>query len=219
MKKLKFLRKNPYKKETCEFSVGFTFRAKREMEAAGFTLIELLLVVSLIAISVGVTGDVITSLIRSYTKTQVQNEIEQNANFASFKLEKEVRNASYTTFPAANGGGNTTLRFVNRDGTNLICYRVRTVSGVGILERGTSANLAVADCSNYSAVTNSANIGGVNVTCNVIVPGNNCFSVTQAAGGPFVVRVHLEFAQVGGGSAALTGNVVFDNTLVVRGSY
>ena len=204
MIKLKYLKKSPYKKE-----------------ADGFTLIELLLVVSLLAISVGVTGDVIASLVRSYTKTQVQNEIEQNANFVTFKLEKEVRNASYTLFPVANGVGNTVLRFVNSDSTRLICYRLVTVSGVGVLQRGwfsLSGGIPL-DCSNYTAVTNSASIGGVNVTCNVLAPGNYCFNITRAVGGPDVVKVHLEFAQVGGGGASQTGNVVLDNTLVVRGSY
>ena len=45
----------------------------------GFTLVELLIVVSIIIIVVGVTGDIILSLVRSYSKTQITNEIEQNA--------------------------------------------------------------------------------------------------------------------------------------------
>ena len=200
---LRHLRKNPYNNKT-----------------AGFTLIELLLVVSLLAISVGVTGDVITSLIRSYTKIQVQNDIEQNANFASLKLEKEIRNASYTILPYVNGSGASTLFFLNSDATKLICYRV-TYSGAGVLQRGwasTSGGIPGA-CSNYTNVTNTSLVGGVNVTCNTLVPGNDCFKITKAAGGPDVVKIHLEFTQVGAFGVSQTGSVIFDNTLVVRGTY
>ena len=53
----------------------------------GYTLIELMLVIALLALTAGVTGDIIISLVRSYSKTQVANEIEQNAGFVSLKLE------------------------------------------------------------------------------------------------------------------------------------
>ena len=59
----------------------------------GFTLIEMLLVVLLLALTVGLTIDMLLSLIRSNTKTQVINEIEQQANFVTLKLEKELRDA------------------------------------------------------------------------------------------------------------------------------
>ncbi|OGC50973.1 hypothetical protein A3A69_02450 [candidate division WWE3 bacterium RIFCSPLOWO2_01_FULL_37_15] len=204
---LRHLRKNPYNNKT-----------------AGFTLIELLLVVSLLAISVGVTGDVITSLIRSYTKIQVQNDIEQNANFASLKLEKEIRNASYTLLPYVNGSGAMTLFFLNSDATKLICYRVSFSGGAGVLQRGwasTSGGIPGA-CTNYTNVTNTSQIGGVYVTCNVLVPGlPDCFKITKAPGGPEVVKVHLEFTQanVGYPTVSGTGNVIFDTSIVVRGTY
>ena len=68
----------------------------------GFTLIELLLVVGLLALTVGITSDILLSIVRTYNKTQVTNEIEQQANFVSLKLEKEIRNAQTVTL---EGGG------------------------------------------------------------------------------------------------------------------
>ena len=53
----------------------------------GFTLVEMLLVVFLLALTMGLTSDMLLSLIRSNTKTQVINEIEQQANFVSLKIE------------------------------------------------------------------------------------------------------------------------------------
>ena len=60
---------------------------------SGFTLIEMLIVVVILAIVVGMTSDMLMSLIRSNTKTQVINELEQQANFVPSKrslLSKEV---------------------------------------------------------------------------------------------------------------------------------
>ena len=61
---------------------------------AGFTLVELLIVVALVIISAGVTSDIILTLIRSYNKTRISNEIEQNGNFVILRLERELRDAS-----------------------------------------------------------------------------------------------------------------------------
>src|SRR3990167_7157761 len=68
---------------------------KRDSSAVGgFTLVELLIVVALVIISAGVTSDIILTLIRSYNKTRISNEIEQNGNFVILRLERELRDAS-----------------------------------------------------------------------------------------------------------------------------
>ena len=99
----------------------------------GFTLIELLLVVGLLALSVGITSDILISLVRSYSKSQVINEIEQNANFVSQKLEKELRNAANidaidtdTTLNDLPGGSSIT--FTDRKGDQIV-YRLNTSTG------------------------------------------------------------------------------------------
>ena len=75
---------------------------KQANNQKGFTLIEMLLVVLLLALTVGLTSDMLLSLIRSNTKTQVINEIEQQANFVTLKLEKELRDSMDASTGAQN---------------------------------------------------------------------------------------------------------------------
>lgn len=65
----------------------------------GFTLLELLIAISLLAITAGLTGDIILTLVRSYNKIRITNEIEQTGNVAMSKLEKELRVATKLTEP------------------------------------------------------------------------------------------------------------------------
>lgn len=78
----------------------FTFQAhKRKVSQAGFTLLELLIAISLLAITAGLTGDIILTLVRSYNKIRITNEIEQTGNVALSKLEKELRVATKLITP------------------------------------------------------------------------------------------------------------------------
>ena len=76
---------------------------------AGFTLVEMVLVVGLLAISFGVTSDILISLVRSQTKSRVMNGIEQQANFVSLSIEKELRNAVSVRRPHVSIGGSTII--------------------------------------------------------------------------------------------------------------
>jgi len=53
----------------------------------------------------GLTSDMLISLLRSNTKTQVINEIEQQANFVSLKIEKELRDSVDVKIPGRNEWG------------------------------------------------------------------------------------------------------------------
>lgn len=99
-----------------------------------FTLIEMLLVVLLLALTVGLTSDMLLSLIRSNTKTQVINEIEQQANFVTLKLEKELRDA----LDASTGADNSLV--ITLRSNSQVTYRLtsgsvlqRQIGGVGSL--------------------------------------------------------------------------------------
>lgn len=176
----------------------------------GFTLIELLVVVSLIIITVGVTGDIIISLVRSYNKTQIANEIEQNANFVMTKLEKELRNSRSATV----SNSNTELEFI-RDvdgvGTETITYRIKNESGVGNITReiGTSGEVDLIN-------NGPNNPEGVEL----VIGGASFFELASVTGErPTVIDITLSFKQIGNVPVQFTQDITLESTVVVRGSY
>jgi prepilin-type N-terminal cleavage/methylation domain-containing protein len=170
----------------------------------GFTLVELLLVIALLSISIGVTGDIMVSLTRSYNKTTVVNEIEQQVNFIGLKLEKELRNATNVT------ANSTQMQFDS--GTGTVCYNYSN----GNLYRTASAGICTYSTAAADALVATPSINqsllGVNATC-----GANCFSVTSTS--PQVVDIDMTFSQASGGGVSFSGNIVLRNTIVIRNSY
>ena len=166
----------------------------------GFTLIGLLLVVSLLSVSVGVTSDILISLVRANTKTQVMNELEQQSNFISLKIEKELRDAKSVSFPES-GTSDNSITFEKRDGTD-IEYSLSS----GVLTR----KLGTADAQN---LTSNSGPSGVVVSC-----PTGCFSISGT--NPQVVNIHLEFKQAqGSAGASYSGSSVIDSSVVIRNTY
>lgn len=171
--------------------------------SGGFTLLELVLVIGLLAISFGVTSDILISLVRSQTKTMVLNSVEQQANFISMKLEKELRSATDVSMSG------TDLVITKRNSTNPVTYGL--VTNTRVLNRTElgPGTLPLNDVSNP---------GGVGVEC---VPGFSCFTVTASS--PKVVTIALRFGPVlsaGGGLIPVnTGTVDINSTIVVRSTY
>ena len=167
----------------------------------GFTLIEMLLVVLLLALTIGLTGDMLLSLIRSNTKTQVMNEIEQQANFVTLKLEKELRDA----LTASTSSDNNSLTIKLRSNVDVI-YRLNS----GVLQRSVGGGA-------YVPLTSNASPGGVAVSCNPSV-GGLCFEIIGTD--PQVVKTNLIFdqAQTGAGNT-YKGQVKIESSIVIRSSY
>lgn len=186
------------------------YKVNSSSNQRGFTLVELLLVVALVSISVGVTSDILLSLIRSYNKSQVTNEVEQNSNFISQKLTKELRNAKMinsiikdnVTISAVAPAFGEGIVFTDRD-NNQITYRING----GIVSRtfgigGTASSL------NVNA------IGGVSASCG----SSGCFQILQDA--PQVVQISLSMAQGGSsGSKIFEGLIKIEDTIVIRDTY
>ncbi|MBI2414476.1 prepilin-type N-terminal cleavage/methylation domain-containing protein [candidate division WWE3 bacterium] len=178
----------------------------------GFTLIELLVVVSLIIIVVGVTGDIIISLVRSYSKTQITNEVEQNANFAMNKMEKELRNASQLLAVSTES-----ISFSQKTSTGALETVEYTVEDSTILSDGTAGVYFLARSVDGGAkvpVSNYSYPSGV-----TIVKGITEFSDVSPAGGPSVVKIVLSMRQVGNPTVQFTQSTILDSTIVLRGSY
>lgn len=173
--------------------------AGKSLKNSGFTLIELVLVVSLLLLVVGVSSDIIISLVRSYSKTQVINEIEQTANFVVSKLEKELRVANSIAIP-----NSSTLSFYDPSG-QYVQYNFYSASKY--LTR-------YAPPGNYIKLTDtSTSGGGVEVTC-----PSGCFTLVSTS--PQVVRITMTFSQAGSAASKFfTNSVNIDTTVVARGTY
>lgn len=174
-------------------------------EDSGFTLVELLLVVALMAIAVGVTSDILVSLVRSYNKSQVINEVEQNANFVGQKLAKELRNAASIDNLVAVGDTSPSVTFTTRAGDE-IQYQVNS----GIIQRDFAG-------SGWESLTvnNASPPFGVNAQC---INTGACF--TLLANNPQVVQISIIFTQGGtGGNVAFEGEVKIEDTIVIRDTY
>ena len=178
----------------------------------GFTLIELLLVVALMAISVGITGDILISLIRSYNKSNVLNEIEQNANFVSQKLIKELRNADRIDEIDSTPGlmlneVATQITFTNNSG-EIIIYVVDTAPpDDGVMKMSVDGT--------ESPLTVNEPPSGVSITC---ITGNECFKLLSIS--PQVVQIGISIKQAGNPSnLVFTGDITIEDTVVVRETY
>lgn len=165
----------------------------------GFTLIEMLLVVLLLALTVGLTSDMLLSLIRSNTKTQVINEIEQQANFVTLKLEKELRDSI-----DADTGANNSLIITLRSNST-VTYRLTSSS---VLQR----QIGVGD---FVDLTSNSNPGGVRVSSS---PPSPCFDVI--GNNPKAVVTNLIFKQAQGETGpTYAGEVKIESTITIRGGY
>jgi len=174
------------------------------MKQKGFTLIELLVVVSLIIVVVGVAGDIVVSLVRGYNKTQITNEVEQNANFTMAKLEKELQNAYEVT--AIQSDSITFKREKSGVGgivtTETISYTVESAgSDIYYIARAVDGAAPVA-VTNFLVVTASAS-----------------FADISASASPKVIKIILTMSQVGSALPQFTQSTTLESTVIVRGSY
>lgn len=170
----------------------------------GFTLVELLVVVSLMIIVVGVTGDIIVSLVRSYSKTQITNEVEQNANFVMTKLEKELRNATSVT--NVTDKELTFTRRLPSGSTETITYTIK--------DAGTIVREIAGSGTGEVLLINDASPSGVYLT-----PDTSLFTDDSTAGGPTVIKINISIRQIGDPAVQFTQSVDLETTIVVRGSY
>lgn len=180
------------------------------MKNKGFTLVELLVVVSLIIIVVGVAGDIVVTVVRSYNKTQITNEVEQNANFVINKLEKELRNA--TEVVSVDAQSVVFVQTLSDGSTQNVTYSIVDASDEFGAEDEVYALAKTVGSGDPLALTNYNSPRGVTVN-----PGNTNFEPVSS--NPDTVRIKLTLRQVGNPTVQFTQSTTLEKTVVVRGSY
>jgi prepilin-type N-terminal cleavage/methylation domain-containing protein len=168
----------------------------------GFTLIELLIVIALVAVVAGVSADIVLSVVRSYTKTRSQTEVEQAANFALLKLEKELKSATSMNSPTSVGGSSNEIIFGRSIGgtDTLVTYRV---SG-GSFEREVNSVI--------TPLLDKNDEEGVRVTSDAA----SAFTILH--NNPYVVQIRMSLRPVSIGDATFD-EVDINQTVVLRGTY
>lgn len=180
----------------------------------GFTLIELLIVVALLAISAGVTGDILISLVRSFNRATIYNEIEQQANFVTVKLEKELLNGKDLK---VYGAVNNQIDFDYTD------PQTGEITRIGYLvnpndtmyrQRGVSPGFPASGP--YNVLLDTNNITGVKVSCPA--SSGKCFTVST--GTPQIITYELQFEHAGSMPLGTSkGKVIVNKTVVLRNTY
>ncbi len=180
-------------------------KMEEEMENnKGFTLIELLLSVALLALVIGMSTDIIMTLVRTNTKTQVVNEVEQVTNFLSLKLQNDIKNSLFAEI--SPGGTILTLTKVNGDE---IIYTVDSATGQ------ITWNLTGSGLGDLRLTDVDGN-KGVMVSC---ISGSQCFEIEGGGHLPTRVKTNLEFSQRNLAGTIFDSSVYLDDTFTLRGSY
>ncbi len=175
----------------------------QQQKAGGFTLVEMLVVVALIAITAGVSTDIILSLVRTYSKTSITNEVDQVSNLAMLKIERELKDASVVLTADTDE-----ISFIRQiDGTPTEVSFYFDTNGSLWRREGTIGLVSP------EILIDSSQIGGVKLN-----PATSYFSKIQ--NDPVVIRIVFDFVQANDtATIPFTGNIQLENTVVLRGTY
>jgi prepilin-type N-terminal cleavage/methylation domain-containing protein len=170
----------------------------------GFTLIELLLSISLLAISVGISSDIIVTLVRTYGKAQVFNDTEQAANFVFQKIQNDIKNS--VDVAVLDPGIGKSLILYKKEGST-VTYTVTTPASPALpqIERRINTGNAV------PLLDITSVIGGISLSCSGV-----CFEVINS--NPATVGVNFTFSQ-SSGAGIFNTSVSMEDAFVVRGTY
>lgn len=175
----------------------------------GFTLIELVLVIGILAITFGVTSDILISLVRSQAKTKIMNNVEQSANFITLKMERELRSAEDVIAPYDLSLPDS-YRLKRRSDGVYVVYYVST----GRLIR-TEFDGLTGDPHWNIKLNETTGVNGVTISC---IPGNLCFTVSGTD--PKVINISLRVtASSTGGLPVNNAYTDVNETIVVRATY
>ena len=166
----------------------------------GFTLIELLLSVTLLAVSIGISSDIIITLVRTFARTQISNDVEQTVNFVFLKMQNDLKNSVGVKRTAV--GTTETLVLTPKSGSS-ITYTFTASTPNAVFQRNG------ADLIDTTPVT-----GGVNINCTT----GNCFEIVNNK--PVTIKINMSFSSANAPTGSIFNTTVsIQDTFVVRGAY
>lgn len=190
----------------------------------GFTLLELLIAISLLAITAGLTGDILLTLVRTYNKTRITNEIEQNGNLALSKIEKELRTATNLIEPDPECLGGPACNCSNvlefermslqdpndESDDTLVTIRYEITSS-GSLERTENINTTSRTTSSILLDPNNSHV--------MLDTSQSEFCAVEITS-PKVIEINFTLLQDSSqGGVSFAGTVDLNQVIVLRGTY
>ena len=129
-------------------------------EQRGFTLIELLVVTAIIGILIGISTTVFIGILRSQNKTNVINEVRQNAIHAIDLFERDIRDAESVEIPELPLPPETNIVTIHKiDFTTIVWTCTDAIGGNnGVFTRKV-------DLGTDEKITNTDTIYGVDIDC------------------------------------------------------
>jgi len=179
----------------------------RSFRGNGFTLVELLVSIGLVLIIGTIGTSVIASILRSYNKAHIINEIEQNGNYVISLMENQIRNAASVS-PTS---GDVLLLTVTPQNGDPYDFEIDTeITGtgasdsIGVVKRGTEI------------ITNDNLTNGVDVVISGTPADASHFSVD---GNKVQIVLKLQQAPNAPGRVDYQAETTLQTTVVVRGGY
>jgi len=169
----------------------------------GFTLMEMLVVTAILALVAGVAISLITSVIRSYHKSNILNRLQETGSQVLAVIEGRVRGASQINWGTCNGSGNLTITYDNQP-------IVFSCSSCGVAESNGYIAMSVDGAASQPLTSNNA-ASGVNVSALSFT----CDSST----GEVIINLSLEQPTGLSGRLENRASLNFSKTVVARSTY
>ena len=170
----------------------------------GFTLLELLVVTAILGVLIGISSTVFISILRSQNKTNITNEVRQNATLAIDLFERDVRSASDISLV----GGPSTVRLEGAENATNVDWECVTAVGNnnGFIQRTVDGSGV------DQVITNQDNQTGVSIDCTT----NPTFDVSASITPIVTMRFDALQGEEAPGRADYEISLPFETTVGVR---
>ncbi len=169
----------------------------------GFTLVELLVSIGLVLIIGTVGTSIITSILRSYNKASIINEIEQNGNYVLSLMESQIRNAASVS---PTDTTTQTLTVTPQEGSPITFSVTTGAGGIGVVQKTVEGVAEI--------LTNDDLVSGVSVDTT-----NSQFVVSGTTPSSVQIILQLRQALNAPGRVDYQAATTLQTTVVVRGGY